>query len=68
MRRSEILIIRYRRVTVIEHSQAILVETVESDAVSTETKLSPVSKPRSAQTPQKTHESWFALITRLFNR
>jgi hypothetical protein len=68
MRQSEILIIRYRRVTVIEHSQAIRVESVESDAVSTETKLSPISKPGPAQTPRKTPESWFALITRLFNR
>jgi hypothetical protein len=68
MRRSEILIIRYRRVTVIEESHAIRVERDEADAVSTEPKLSPVSKPRPAQTPRKTLESWFALITRLYNR
>jgi len=68
MRRSEIQIIRYRRVIVIEQSQAILVERDEGDAVSTDASLSLVAKPRPAQTPRKTVESWFALITRLFNR
>jgi hypothetical protein len=68
MRRSEILIIKYRRVTVIEQSQTIRIEHVENDDDSTDPKLSLVPKLRSAQVPRKTLESWFALITRLFNR
>jgi len=55
-------------VTVVEQSHAIRVERDEADAVSTEPKLSLVSKLRSAQVPWKTLESWFALITRLINR
>lgn len=70
MRRSEILIIRYRRISVVENSHTVRNEVVEADCVVVETQLSTESSqnPKLFAPPDKKKTLLVALISRLFKR
>lgn len=68
MRRTEILIIKYRRVTVIESSETVRNEVVEAEGVAVETQFSTESRHSPKLfAPLEKKRTWLAaLVSKLF--